>query len=284
MDSIEVSDSLTIGGAPPLKQDAIDKLQDQIIAPRQDIYVNADYGSDETGDGSAGNPYETLDKAVTAIKPTIPSVYLWLINNKPDLEYTCSVINFNDIDYAYIGVTDGTNLMINNYRAKIKVKYGKSVGGQKNVDGVLKQSYYFGTTFVRNVKELRLVGLDITVEDGFDDETKYEQILFMSVNKLSIGRTFITANRILLFNQATNSELGINDVSSYNLGTKYLVTGNQPVSSIDDPVTNPGTKFFPAENRALPAVVFTSILIEGLTEQISGGIDPKSAKALYSTI
>ena len=282
--NIEVSEGLTIGGAPPLKQDAIDKLQDQIIAPRQDIYVNADYGNDYTGNGTVNYPFATLDKAISIIKPTIQNVYIWIINNKPDLEYTITPHDFGEIDYLYIGVTDGTKLMVNNYRAKIKVKYGKLTGNQHLSGNVLKQAYVYGTVMIKGVNTVRLVGLDITVETGYDDNTKFCPVLFFGVTNFSVGRTFITANRILMFNQKVGGSIMINDISSYNLGTRYIVTGNRPVESLEDPVINPDTTIFPADNRSEPVFVLEAIIVEGVTEKVSGGVDQKSAKALYTSI
>ena len=284
VDSIEVSEGLTIGGAPPLGQDAIDKLQNQIIASRQDIYVNADYGNDYTGNGTVNYPFATLDKAISIIKPTIQNVYIWIINNKPDLEYTITPHDFGEIDYLYIGVTDGTKLMVNNYRAKIKVKYGKLTGNQHVSGNVLKQAYIYGTVMIKGVNTVRLVGLDITVETGYDDNTKFCPVLFFGVTNLSVGRTFITANRILMFNQKVGGSIMINDISSYNLGTRYIVTGNRPVESLEDPVINPDTTIFPADNRSEPVFVLEAIIVEGVTEKVSGGVDQKSAKALYSSI
>ena len=76
MQNIEVSEGLTIGGAPPLKQDAIDKLQNQIIAPIQYLWVDSIDGNDNNDGLTASTPVETLDKAVSLINPDIPEIYI----------------------------------------------------------------------------------------------------------------------------------------------------------------------------------------------------------------
>ena len=86
MDSIEVSNQLTIGGAPPLGQDAIDKLQNQIIAPLQTIVVSNN-GSDETGDGTYSKPYKTIDKAAENIKPQVPTIRISIIDDTGTIPY-----------------------------------------------------------------------------------------------------------------------------------------------------------------------------------------------------
>ena len=93
IDSIEVSEGLTIGGAPPLKQDAIDKIQAQIIAPNQTIYVSNN-GSDETGLGTLQNPVKTLDKAQELIKTNVSNITIYLDNTDDNVEYTFTVQPF----------------------------------------------------------------------------------------------------------------------------------------------------------------------------------------------
>ena len=74
--NIDVSEGLTIGGAPPLKQDAIDKLQNQIIAPVQNIYVDQKDGSDSNDGTSLQKAVRTLDKAVSLIKPYVKTTVI----------------------------------------------------------------------------------------------------------------------------------------------------------------------------------------------------------------
>lgn len=88
VDNIEVSDTLTIGGAPPLKQDAIDKLQAQIINPYQDIYVDAINGNDNNDGTSWDKAIKTLDNAYVIMKSNVPRITIYLNNDVADTEYS----------------------------------------------------------------------------------------------------------------------------------------------------------------------------------------------------
>lgn len=94
MQNIEVSEGLTIGGAEPLGQDAIDKLQDQIIAPSQTLYIDNINGSDETGEGTWQKPIRTIDRAVNALNTQVSSVYIILDNSVPRKTYEMTAIDY----------------------------------------------------------------------------------------------------------------------------------------------------------------------------------------------
>ena len=279
VNEIDCKTNLTIGGQKPLDASALQKIQDQIIAPSQSIVVSADYGNDETGDGSDAKPYKTLDRAVRAIKPNIQSVYIWLVNNKPDLEYSCSCIGLGDRQFVQISVTDGNNLIIKGYRAKITVRYSVFTYGQVIKDGVFVNRYHCGTPFLVSAKAVRLIGLNINVEDGYDDNSKFGHSLLLSINNLSMGQCSVIAQRNLLFNQSNDTTLNINDNSYINIGNNYLLTGTYPTTCLDNIVQNPNAQILPEENNGVLLVALSALLVA--TTGTHKGINPQTAVALY---
>ena len=159
VDNIEVSDQLTIGGAPPLKQDAIDKLQNQIISPIQTLYIDSINGSDETGDGTSGKPYKTINFAFTKVKNNVPTIIFNLKNGTdPDTQY---VYDVEPLDFR--GKNNDTVIIqawdwdVNWQKAKIRTKYGK-VFQLADAQGV---HYYWGNFLISSVSNVTLGGLDI---------------------------------------------------------------------------------------------------------------------------
>ncbi len=140
MDSIEVSDSLTIGGAEPLGQDAIDKLQAQIINPIQHIHVDQKIGNDNNDGTSASKAVQTFDKAITLIKPYTDTVrfVLHTYTEKNDLKYnkfvvTTPIASNNVNTYSFWRSTKISPAYNDPILAEIVVPYGKvGVGTEKN--------------------------------------------------------------------------------------------------------------------------------------------------------
>ena len=276
---IDVKNKITIAGKEPLDASALQKIQDQIIAPSQSIVVSADYGNDETGDGTDAKPFRTLDQAVRAIKPNIQSVYIWLVNNKPDLEYSCSCIGFGDRQFLQISVTDGNNLILKGYRAKITVRYSVFTYGQVTMNGAIIPRYHCGTPFIVSAKKVRLVGLNITVESGYDDSNKFGHHLLLSVNNLDIGQCSIVAQRNLMFTYSNDVTLSIVDNTSINIGKNYLLTGTYPTTCLDNIVQNPNAQILPEINGGIKLVALSALVFGA--NFVHAGVNPQTAVALY---
>lgn len=136
VDSIEVSDSLTIGGAEPLKQDAIDKLQAQIISPTQTIYIDQKTGNDDNDGTTQSKAVRTLDKAVSLVKPytdTVKFMLLTYIEAENQMYNTFNISNpidnekLNIDNMLFIGTWE--NYRTNQIVAKIIIPYGSTPTG-----------------------------------------------------------------------------------------------------------------------------------------------------------
>lgn len=98
--------------APAAVGDAVTYGSDKLLADTT-IYVNASTGSDTTGDGSSGNPYASISKALSAIPKNLGG-YAATISIS-DGTYTENL----DIRYYYNGVlsigTSGNTVNLNGY-------------------------------------------------------------------------------------------------------------------------------------------------------------------------
>ena len=174
VDTIEVSNSLTIGGAPPLGQDAIDKIQAQIIAPSQTIYVDCQNGNDENDGSTYNKRVRTLDKAVSLIRTSIPYVSLVLsayaddrLNtytiSRPILGGTEDMENNTAKDLTKIRIETRWDDWLNNGNkiAKIIVPFGQVARRvlSSNVE------YRYGNCLFVNIPKIYLLRINIDLSD-----------------------------------------------------------------------------------------------------------------------
>lgn len=193
MDSIEVSDSLTIGGAKPLGQDAIDKLQAQIIAPNQYLYVDQKNGNDNNTGNNWDNALQSIDKALTLIKLYTDTVVINLrtYTNESDLIYnTYHVSAPIDITNKYhvdTFVFEGywQPYQSNDINAKIIVPYGKkSTGIYDYSTGQPKQKFMWGNILFSSGVNVQLNQVvPVFPEDIETNATNFVNTVFSGITK-----------------------------------------------------------------------------------------------------
>lgn len=181
VDNIEVSEGLTIGGAPPLKQEAIDKLQSQIIAPSQDIYVDQKNGNDNNDGTTQATAVRTLDKAVSLITKNIPTLTIHLTTYTEPENQIYNTFNISE-------PIDNTVLQVENFRlvgtwetyrtehiiAKIIVPYGKSDTGVADYSTNPPTMFYqWGRFFLIKPINVYLQSVMFIFSDDTLDDTKY---------------------------------------------------------------------------------------------------------------
>ena len=243
VDSIEVSDQLTIGGAPPLGQDAIDKLQEQIINPSQSIVVDNINGSDETGDGTTSKPYKTINKAVSAIKPNVPDIKIYLNASTDNRIYDVTPIRVKNDKISFLTYDRDDNYVNKNDVAKpiIRLNYG-SIRSNWSVDGDL---YWWGNMFIY-CKEIDITRVRIQLFDPYTEENSARMIFICE--KFTGYSMSIEAQSYAVFgmyNTDNSIILGKNNSSIKITGNNYLVvTREKFYSCLKDPKTgDPGTRW-----------------------------------------
>ena len=243
VDNVEVSEGLTIGGAPPLKQDAINKLQDRIVSPSQSIFVDNINGSDETGDGTTNKPYRTINKAVSAIKPNVPDIKICLNASMDNRIYDVTPIRVTNDKISFLTYDRDDNYVDKNDAAKpvIRLNYG-SIRSNWSVDGDL---YWWGNMFIY-CKEIDITRVRIQLFDPYTGENSAKMIFVCE--KFTGYSMSIDAQSYAVFgmyNTDNSIVLGRNNSSIKITGNDYLVvTREKFYSCLKDPKTgDPGTKW-----------------------------------------
>lgn len=241
MDNIEVSDSLTIGGAEPLGQDAIDKLQNQIIAPSQTLYIDNINGSDETGEGTWEKPIRTIDRAIELAKDNIPTLSLILrirdndeqniytmtrpINSRSNFSPTNPYKKLSNVSIS----VEWTDWEKYEKKAKIIVPYGYCWFGQMNQNGTI---FSYGNMFSLYVDTITLTRMEIDLSSPK-----------ITDKSISLNSVFIMSNTITL--DTCNITLA-KDTSLVNLLDSFVekilikgsttINGNGLITSCHKPI------------------------------------------------
>ena len=243
VDSVQVSDSLTIGGAPPLKQDAIDKLQSQIIAPSQSIVVDNINGSDETGDGTTNKPYRTINKAVSAIKQNVPDIKIYLNASTDNRIYDVTPIMVANDKISFLTYDRDNDYVNKNDSAKpiIRLNYG-NIKSNWSTSGDL---YWWGNMFIY-CKEIDITRVRIQLNDPFTEENSARMIFICE--KFTGYSMSVDAQSYAVFgmyNTENNIVLGRNNSAINITGDNYLaVTREQFYSCLKDPKSgDPGARW-----------------------------------------
>ena len=243
VDSIEVSDSLTIGGAESLGQDAIDKLQERIISPSQSIVVDNVNGSDETGEGTTSKPYKTINKAISAIKPNVPDIKIYLNASTDGRTYDITPIRVANDKISFLTYDRDDNYVNQNDEAKpiIRLNYG-SIKSNWSTQGDL---YWWGNMFIY-CKEIDIARVRIQLNDPFTEENSAKMIFICE--KFTGYAMSIDAQSYAVFgmyNTNNSIVLGRNNSPVKITGNDYLVvTREQFYSCLNDPKSgDPGNRW-----------------------------------------
>lgn len=236
VDSIEVSNQLTIGGAPPLGQDAINKIQAQIIAPSQVLYVDQKNGNDNNDGTTQATAVRTLDKAVSLIRKNIPTLTINLTTyTEPENQIynTFSInkcINNDNLQvdtFRFVGTWD--TFRTSNIVAKINVPYGNVDTGVYDYSTSPNAQYFqWGRFFIKGAINLYLQSTIFEFENDTSDTTKYRNSVVYGLEK-SFEIRNVYGNTMTL--PANCSMLNINgdiniEVIYLNAGNDFRIEGN----------------------------------------------------------
>ena len=246
VDSLDIKNNFRVAGGTPVTGEDLQKVQDQIIAPEQYLYIDSTNGSDETGDGSAGNPYKTINKAYTSIKSGVPTVY-FMLENTTQKDYIVTGMDFGNITNLK-QVIFQPRYWNTLYRTRVNmiVQYGKVPYTIVVQEGIAKTSYAWGTVLLRaGGRNVRFTGINISVQEGYTD-SKYASYLLECKNLtfntcgLNLGSLGIMLSRQILENTF--------DFESGELtGCTGLFLVASSANSIDDPSINTNNINYPID-------------------------------------
>lgn len=251
VDTIQVKENLYIGDYDPSEQanqnkltaEALQKLQDQIINPSQSIVVDCVGGSDETGEGTTSKPYKTINKAVSAIKPNVPDIKIYLNASTDNRIYDVTPIRVTNDKISFLTYDRDDNYVDKNDNAKpiIRLNYG----GVKSNWSTSGDLYWWGNIFIY-CKEINITRVRIQLNDPFTEENSARMIFVCE--KFTGYSMSIDAQSYAVFgmyNTDNSIVLGRNNSSIKIIGNDYLVvTREKFYSCLKDPKTgDPGTRW-----------------------------------------
>ena len=184
------------------------KIQDQIIAPSQTIYV-APYGNDDNDGTVPEKAVKTLDRAIELARDNIPELNIIIFPNPTDegniIQLSQPIYCEKDL-YRYptskklknISITTDYNaLLANNFKMpKIKIPFGyKWFGQYLNKEGK-PNVYAFGNFFILNCDKVTLNYLELDASAPYNANSDYFlNALFINTHNISINSTKITLGK-----------------------------------------------------------------------------------------
>lgn len=240
VDEVQVTNRLLIGDIDPanpdnsnfMTKDDLQKLQDKIIAPEQNIYIDSINGNDETGNGTYSKPYKTVDNAVKNIKAGVPTIIFHLFNESSNQEYDFTPIDFHgtSVTTFRIQATNWLNAKDRDNYPIINIGYGKAFQG--NDTGVTK--YYWGNFLCANVDNILIFSSYIKIKNNHTGNS-FIHSLFLSKTcytnlvKMEIGEKN-------LFFPAGNYGNALTIITTKFINcTGYLIKGGDMPNSENEP-------------------------------------------------
>lgn len=223
VDSVQVNDRLMIGEIDPAHPDTsnfltpedLQKIQDQIIAPQQTIYVDQKNGNDDNNGTTSATAFRTLNKAIASIRQDIPTLTINLKTYTEEKDrmyntfYLDEPINFSNTyqsPYREIRVSKQftisatwDNYVSDSVVATIVAPYGKVSTGDKALDGSLL--YAWGNIlFIAPKCSMKFVATkfsfpeDLKTDDKYTNTFIYQLVGSLEVQNIKKNTTEIPEN------------------------------------------------------------------------------------------
>ena len=224
--NVYVTEKLLIGNYDPSKPeqpdlsnfltpDDLQKLQDQIIAPEQNLYVDQKNGDDDNDGTSEKTAVRTLGKAISLIRQDIPTLTIHLktyieendkVYNTFHLDEPINFTNTYQSPYRAIRVSKQftisatwDNYVSDNVVATIVAPYGKVSTGDKASDGSLL--YAWGNIlFIAPKCSMKFVATkfsfpeDLKTDDKYTNTFIYQLVGSLEVQNIKKNTTEIPEN------------------------------------------------------------------------------------------
>lgn len=217
-----------------LTAEDLQMIQDRIIAPKQTFYINANTGSDETGDGTQSRPYRTIAKALENRKKDVPTLELDLYVETGNEQYYIDPVDFSRMNQQEFRIIAYPWSVINDTDKKpnLLVNYG-SVFAQ-DFTGTTK--YHWGNILCGSVtNRVYLAGINLKINNPhtgskyatFVCETNY---LDMLQCRIDIG-----SYTLMKMNEEIEQKIRLRSVSFVDGSTGFIAIGSNssPVSATD---------------------------------------------------
>ena len=265
-----------------LTAEALQKLQDQIISPEQNIYVDSINGSDEN-DGTASNKsVRTLDKAVALIKPNVPRVIIFLKcgTTEDEQEYSYHLskgVVGNGSSNSYIRIT--LQGWPTNYKKPLLTidTYEKRTGGTATTN-----QYIYTTAIFQDFNSINISGVSIDTTANFEEIENNKQVLLVNCKNISISNTNLTMNNGFIFANTGNCIANCVAFDTRTSSNCFLFTSAEAIPTTVKPISGDGNETITVNNS-----------VNNIVQGIPGNYRPggtnmtylhESAYALYPNV
>ena len=274
VDTIQVKENLYIGDYNPADQDeqnkltadALQKIQNQIIAPSQDIYVDQKNGNNDNDGSDWSKAVMTLDKAVSMIKKDVKEIHIYLMSyetGNPTYFLSSPIISSSSAKIYLYGNED--NYLKNKTKAIVKIGRGKISAGYGYEGGERVNYYWYGNIFLYGFSSAYIGYLSISFDEDLtnDKDNTYLNCLFFNVIFSLFACDFNIPKYCALayIRNNTNYSFSIPFLTTLT-GDGYILRGNVPNYVSKDP--NSDTQSLLTETRNATFQGVSSILVSGL--------------------
>ena len=242
MDTIQVKQNLYIGDYDPSEQanqnkltaEALQKLNDRIIDPKQTFYINANTGSDETGNGTQSKPYRTIAKALENRKKDVPTLELDLYVETGNEQYYIDPVDFSRINQQEFHIIAYPWKVINDTDKKpsLLVNYGKVFA--EDHTGTTK--YHWGNILCGGIEYIYLAGIELKLNNPHTGSNYATFVCETGYLDLLQCRIDIGSHTLMKMNDEIEQKIRLRATSFVDGSTGYIVIGNgSSPSSANDP-------------------------------------------------
>ena len=235
VNEIDCKTNLTIGGQKPLDASALQKIQDQIIAPSQTIYVS-NHGDDNNDGSDWTKAIRTLDKATELVRNNVPTVSIVLDNTDDDVEYPLTGDNLfasKNNSAIYFSIKNYWDAM-NNVKKRPIIKPTKTI----RFSGTQYQ-YYIGYSITDSIPTVGLTGIRVKYPNNAVIKAGYSPQLFIRVQTLSLNPgTNISLIENAVLEAPVPSEANTLSGDSYSIegtSSSYLAKTNLTIVTSSNP-------------------------------------------------
>lgn len=239
---MQVTDRLLIGEVDPanpdtsnfLTKDDLETIQNRIIEPTQTFYINANTGSDETGDGTSSKPYRTIAKALEFRKKDVPKLTLNLYVESGNEQYFIDPVDFAKTNQEEFQIVAYPWTVVNDTSKKpnVYVNYGKVFA--QDFSGTTK--YHWGNILCGTVaNRVYLAGINLKINNPhtgskyatFVCETNYLDILTSNID--------IGSYALMKLNEEIEQKIRLRNVSFADNSSGLIAIGSSssPISATD---------------------------------------------------
>ena len=274
MQNIEASEGLTIGGAPPLKQDAIDRLQAQIISPTQTIYIDQKTGNDDNDGTTQSKAVRTLDKAVSLVKPytdTVKFMLLTYIEAENQMYNTFNISNPINNETLHINnmmfIGTWENYRTNQIVAKIIIPYGSAPTGVYDYSvSPAKEYRSWGHVFLINPNSVSFQSVvPIFPENVSTDTSKNVNTVIHNLNNSFL---FVDNNNVTLELKSNCHFFNLRGIT--NIGTIHFGISNTSKNGGNNGIIT-GTSLLFHNSDATNIYIYDPLTVTENNTPVSGG-------------